>query len=249
MNTTRKPTNRQETHRAARCIANRKWGAFAAAGFAAMVFALPVVPAHAAENYQASLKAGDDLRASKQYEQALVEYEAAGKHATTPTEQALALGKKGMIYAFDQKNYQAAREAADAATGMPDIRPVALVTALQVMAECQMKEDKDYAGATATLERALELEGVAWAQPTLTMALGDSYRFSGKFPLAIETYNKTSELPETNPGMKGIAFLNIGLTQQYNLHDAEEAKKAYKKAVELNPALQKEVDGHLARIP
>jgi tetratricopeptide (TPR) repeat protein len=154
-----------------------------------------------------------------------------------------------MIYAFDQKNYKAAKDAAQEVQGMADVRPVAKVTALQVMAECQMKEDKDYPAAMETLEQALALEGVAWAQPALTLALGDCYRFSGKFPQAIETFQKALELPSVNDGMKGIAYLNIGLTHQYNLHEDEEAKAAYKKAVELNPGLKKEVDEHLSRLP
>lgn len=202
----------------------------------------------AAENYQASLKAGDEHRTNKEYDQALGEYDAAVKLATSPTERGLALGKIGVIQ-VDQKNYGAARESAKEVLAISDARPVARVTALQVLADCQMKEDKDYPGAIETLEEALQLDGVAWAQPTVTIALGDCYRFSGKFEKALEMYRKMFDLPTANEGIKGIAALNMGLTYQYNLHDEDEAKASYKKAVELNPSLQKEVDGHLSRIP
>ena len=226
----------------------RQCGGYLRSAGLAAIFAVTLLPLGAAESYEGSLKAGDALLAEKSYDLALTEYEAAGLLAATPTEKGLALAKRGVVF-VDQKNYASARQAAEEVLAMTSVRPVARVTALQVLANCEMKEDKDFAAAVGTLEQALELEGVDWAQPTLTVTLGDAYRFSGKFDKALEVYGRVADLPAANEVIKSIAWLNMGLTQQYSLHDGEMAKECYQKAVQLNPGLKDEVAGHLEKIP
>ena len=231
-----------------RCALFESLNRNALAGFLAAALGLSAGLLNAADSYDASLKAGDEHRKSKEYEPALAEYDAALGLASNDGMKALALGKKGGIY-LDLKNYSSAKAAAQEALEYKGLAPVARVIALQVLADCQMKDDKDYVAAIDTLEQALSLDGVAWAQPSLYLSLGDSYRFSGKFENALETYQRIPALPSANDGVKAIAYLNIGLTHQYNLRDEDQAKAAYKKAVELNPSLKNEVGEHLSRIP
>ena len=226
--------------------ATKAWSAAVGLLVAALAFGPAFLKA--ADTYDASLKAGDDHRVKKEYEPALAEYVAAFDLSQNDGMKALALGKKGVIY-LDQKNYSAAKQAAQQALEYRGLAPVASVIALQVLGDCQLKDEKDYVGAIDTLEQALLLQGVDWAQPPLNLSLGDAYRFSGKFDKALEAYQKIPAVPSAPAGIKAIAFLNLGLTYQYNLHDEEQAKASYKKAVELNPALKKEVDEHLSRIP
>lgn len=252
MKTTRNPAAGQESPCSLSGFINRNAPALragpAAMGILAALLAFGAGPLRAADTYDASLKAGDEHRGSKDYDAALADYDVAFNLSDNSGMKALALGKKGAIY-VDQKNYAAARQAADEALGLKGTAPVARVIALQVLAECQIKDEKDYAGAIETLGQALQLEGVSWAEPPLNLLLGDSYRFSGKFEQALEAYGRIAKLPSAPSGIKAIAFLNIGITDQYNLRDEAQAKAAYKKAVELNPALQSEVDDHLSRIP
>jgi len=217
-------------------------------GLLAAVLAFGIAALNAADTYDASLKAGDEHRVKKEYGPALTEYEAAFGLSANDGMKALALGKKGGVY-LDQKNYSAAKQAAQEALEYKNLAPVARVIALQVLGDCQLKDEKDYVGAIDTLEQGLLLQGVDWAQPSLNLALGDSYRFSGRFDKALEAYQKIPSIPGASDGIKAIAYLNSGLTYQYNLHDEEQAKAAYKKVVELNPALKKEVDDHLSRFP
>ena len=212
------------------------------------LLAVLVASLSAADTYDASLKAGDEHRVKNEYEPALAEYEAAFGLSQNDGMKALALGKKGVIY-LDQKNYSAAKQAAQQALEYRGLAPVAKVIALQVLGDCQIKDEKDYVGAIDTLEQGLLLEGVAWAQPSLNLSLGDAYRLSGNFDKALEAYQRIPALTSASEGIKSIAWLNIGITYQYNLRDGEQAKASYKKAVELNPALKKEVDDHLSRIP
>ncbi len=244
MKTTRNPAVGQD----GRCLLFETLNRIAIAGIAAAALSLGAGVLSAADSYDASLKAGDEHRKNKEYEPAIVEYDAALGLASNDGMKALALGKKGGIY-VDLKNYSAAKAAAQEALEYKGLAPVARVIALQVLADCQIRDDKDYVAAIDTLEQALALEGVAWAQPTLCLSLGDSYRFSGKFENALEAYQRVPALPSVSDGSKAIAYLNIGLTYQYNLRDEEQAKAAYKKAVELNPTLKNEVDEHLSRIP
>ena len=217
-------------------------------GLLVAMLAFGIAPLNAADTYDASLKAGDEHRVKKEYDPALAEYEAALGLSANDGMKALALGKKGGVY-LDQKNYSAAKQAAQEALEYRGLAPVASVIALQVLGDCQLKDEKDYVAAIDTLEQALLLEGVAWAQPSVNLSLGDSYRFSGKFDKALEAYQKIPALAGASDGIKSIAYLNIGITYQYNLRDEGQAKIAYKKAAELNPALKTEVDDHLSRIP
>ena len=217
-------------------------------GLLAAVLAFGIAPLNAADTYDASLKAGDEHRVKKEYDPALVEYDAAFGLSSNDGMKALALGKKAGVY-LDQKNYSAAKQAAQEALEYKNLAPVARVIALQVLGDCQLKDEKDYIGAIDTLEQGVLLQGVDWAQPSLNLSLGDSYRLSGKFDKALEAYQKIPAVPGASDGIKAIAYLNIGITYQYNLRDEEQAKAAYKKVVELNPALKKEVDDHLSRFP
>ncbi|MEI8036787.1 MAG: hypothetical protein WCJ14_00205 [Verrucomicrobiota bacterium] len=202
----------------------------------------------AAENYQASLQAGDAQRQSQHPDAALTEYEAALGQAATDTERALAMGKKGYVLAFDRKDYPAARALVLQALALENTAPVAQVTALQVMAECQMKADKNYAAATTTLEKAGQLAGVDWAQPMIALSLGDCRRFAGQFDQAMASYQRIVDMPDADATIKAIAHLNQGLTWQYDRQDFAKAKLAYAAALALKPDLKAEVDGHLARM-
>lgn len=204
--------------------------------------------APAAENYTASLKAGDGHRDARNTELALSEYGAAAAQAANGTERALAIGKKAVVFAYDQRNYAAARVAAEEALRIPDIAPVARVTALQVLAECLIKADKNYPAAAKLLEEAAQLPDVDWAQAAIALSLGDCYRLSGQFDQALSSLGLVMNLPTADDNMKAIANLNMGFTYQYGLQDAEKARAAYAKAVALKPALKAEIDTHLAKL-
>ena len=203
----------------------------------------------AGETYEASLKAGDAFRGSANYQGALTEYGVAVNQAMDATQTSLALGKKGYVQAFDLKDYPAARESATKALAVPAAGAVARDTALQVMAECLMQTDKDYQGASAKLDEALKLEGVEWASLDLNRAAGEAYRLSGRAQDAIAVLTKVTEHANASAGIKADAQLKIAFTYQYGLKDAPKAKAAYAKAVQLNPSLKTEVDGHLAKLP
>ena len=205
--------------------------------------------AAAADTYTNSLKAGDDARKTGNTTSAFAEYDAALTQAATPTERALAIGKKAAVIAYDTKEYARAKKYAEEALAIPDIQPIARVTALQVLAECQMKDAPDFTAAAKSLTQALDLQGVDWAKPWLLMSLGDCRRQTGEFTEALACYNKVLALPDAANDAKAVANLNTGLTQQYNLKDGKAAREAYAKAVAINPALQAEVTGHLAKLP
>lgn len=217
---------------------------------AALSLLLTAAPAlHAAEGGSAaSLKAGDEFLAKQDYEHALEEYTAAVNQADSPGMKSLSLGKKGEVY-LAQKNYTAAKAAAEEALTVKELAPVAKVTALKVLGDCQLKgEPKDYPGAIKNLEEASALQGVDWAQPIVALLLGDAYRFSGNSEKAADTLTKLTAMPNANNGIKAVAYLNLGCTYQYGSKDAAKAKEAYAKAVELNPDLKKTVDEHLAKL-
>jgi tetratricopeptide (TPR) repeat protein len=214
-----------------------------------MVFVLPfAASAQSADPYTEKLQAGDAKSAASDRAGAAVDYEAAVADAQTPTQRALALGKKAM--ALTQENdYAGARAAADSAlaTGA-SIEPVAEVIALQALAKCQL-HDKDHAGALESMIRAGALAGVEWARPDLTMIRGDAERGGGNFDAALASYRSILDLPDVSDEFKGVAWLNIGLTEQYSLRNDANAKEAYIKAGELNPGLKDEAGTHLAKIP
>lgn len=215
---------------------------------AAFAFSLSLAPLHAAETYDASLKAGDEFIVKKEYDQALGEYEAALKLAENDGMKALALGKKGAVY-NEQKNYAEAKKVAEEAVAIPSLAPVAQVIALQALGEAQLKGDKNYPAAIENLEKASKLEGVDWAQPMVNLLLGDAYSFSGKSNEGITAYAKVIATPGISDGLKAIAWLNTGTASQYGLKDAAKARAAYAEAVKLNPELKATVDGHLAKLP
>lgn len=203
----------------------------------------------AGDTYSSSLSAGDAARAAKKTGEAVTEYELAVGQATTDTERSLAKGKLALVFAFDQKDYEKAKALADEAMATGNPGPIARVTALQALAGCQMHGDEDYEAASETLNTALELQTVEWAQPILANMLGDSYRFSGRFDEALAAYGRVNEMPAANDDMKAIAQLNIGITQQYGMKDPDQARAAYQAALALKPGLKAEVDGHLSRLP
>jgi len=217
---------------------------------AALSLLLTAAPAvHAAEGGSAaSLKAGDEFLAKQDYEHALAEYDAAVNQADSPGMKSLSLGKKAEVYAA-QKNYPAAKAAAEEALTVKELAPVAKVISLRVLGECQLKgEPKDYPAAIKSLEEASALQGVDWAQPLVALLLGDAYRFNGNSEKAIASFQKLTDMPNANNGIKAIAFLNMGTAYQYSAKDTAKAKESYAKAVELNPELKKTVDEHLAKL-
>jgi tetratricopeptide (TPR) repeat protein len=216
-------------------------------GLAALAFTVSHAPLHAADTYDASLKAGDTHNKAKEYEQALTEYDSALKLAENDGMKALAMGKKAAVYC-EQKNYAAARELAEEAAAMPNLAPVAQVIVLQALGEAQLKGDKDNAAAIESLEKASRLQGVDWAQPMVNLLLGDAYSLSGKAKEGIAAYARVIALPSANQGVKAVAYLNTGTSYQYGLKDAANAKEAYAEAVKLNPELKATVDGHLAKL-
>jgi tetratricopeptide (TPR) repeat protein len=203
--------------------------------------------AGAGETYQESLSLGDSSRQGNDSEQALLEYGTALDQASNSTEKSLALGKKGMVMAYDLKKYPEAAKLAEEALEIQDANPVAKVTALQVLAECQLKGKTDFAAAEKSLSQALALEGVDWSRPTLLLILGDA-RGLGKSDEAIQAYQEAADAKAVPDPIRAVAFLNIGLTRQYNLNEPDKARAAYEKAASINNSLQGEIDGHLQRM-
>lgn len=197
--------------------------------------------------YTDKLKAGDTKAAAGDFAGAAADYDAAFADAKTPTQSALARGKKALVLA-QKKDFPAAREAAEGALAISgSIEPVAEVTALQALAKCQL-EGKDYAGALASVSRADSLQGVDWAKADVAMIRGDAERGAGKFDAAVASYRSILDMTGVSNELKGVAWLNIGLTEQYSLKNGANAKEAYSKAGELNPGLKAEVETHVAKI-
>lgn len=214
-----------------------------------LVAALCCGTALAGETYSSSLSAGDTARAAGKSAEAIAQYEQAVGQAGTDTERSLAKGKLALVYAFDEKDYEKAFPLAQDALSTGNPKPIARVTALQALAACQMRGDEDYEAAIETLNTAMELQSVEWAQPILANMLGDAYRFAGRFDEAREAYGRVADMPDANPDLKAIALLNTGITEQYGLKDPEKAREAYKAALALKPGLKGEVDGHLSHLP
>ena len=214
----------------------------------ASMFILAPVTARAAEGYNESLRAGDAAMAAGKSDVALQEFESAVSQSKSDGERSLALGKKGYVLAFAKQDYAKAREAAEKALEVEQLAPVARVTGLQVLSQCQMKADKDFVAAQANLEKAMKLEGVDWAKPALALSLGDCYRSNGDLDKALETYQSILAMEKAAPNLKAGAHLCSGFIYQYDRKDAAEARKCYEQAVALRPDLKKEVDGHLGRL-
>ena len=216
--------------------------------FCALLF-LATVPrsgAQTSDPYAEKLEAGDAKSAAGDFAGAASDYGAAISDAKTPTQEALALGKQAMAL-VQKQDFSAAQEAVDRALAKPSVEPVAEVTVLQASAKCQLHE-KNFTGALESLVRADSLSGVDWAKAEIAMIRGDAERGAGKFGEATATYRRVLEMPDVSDGFKGVAWLNIGLTEQYSLNNASNAKEAYAKAVQLNPGLKAEVDGHSAKM-
>jgi len=214
----------------------------------ASVFITVPATVRAAESYSEALRAGDAALAAGKSDVALKEFESAVSQSKSDGERSLALGKKGYVLAFSKQDYAKAREAAEKALEVEQLAPVARVTGLQVLSQCQMKADKDFVAAQATLEKAMALEGVDWAKPALALSLGDCYRSNGDLDKALETYQSVLTMEKAAPHLKAGAHLCSGFIYQYDRKDAAEAKKCYQQAVALRPDLKKEVDGHLGRL-
>lgn len=203
----------------------------------------------AGATYQESLKAGDSYRAAGVYDRAMAEFEAGLTQAANSTEEALALGKMAEVLAFNKNDFVKARELADKALSKFNVEPVGRVTALQVKAHCQIKGDNDRAAAITTLEQAAALPGVDWAMPAVQMELGDCYRMTDNAAKALAAYESIIAMSQVSPEVKATAYLNIGLTRQYNLQNPASAKDSYQKAVSLMPSLEGEVKQHLSTVP
>lgn len=213
---------------------------------------LPPLPTQAAEtfdSFEAALQKGDKERAYNAPKAAITAFEAAFDLAANDTEKGLALSKKAEVLAFDIDDYSSARRIAEDSLALRDAAPVARVTAFHALAQCQIKQDDDPRAAITTLKQALALEGVEWARPGLLMSLGDCYRSTRREQQAVETYEDILELPDINERVRGTAYLNIGITQQYHLNNPAAARQAYEQAVQYFRGLASEVDDHLSRLP
>lgn len=199
----------------------------------------------AGENFRASIESGDSLRQHKQFGAALGEFGKAFQQASNDTERGIALGKQAELHAYDRSDHDAARKLAERSLSLADARPVARVTALKVLARCQIEADDDHHAAIATLNRAAGLRGVDWAQPTILLMLGDCHRSIGNHEQAIKIYGRVPRLPEVQKEVSAIAYLNAGIVYQYDLRQPDRAKSFFSRAVDLNPRLQDEVSGHV----
>lgn len=224
-----------------------RWCSLIALYSLALVLGPAGVFAQPADPYTDKLKAGDAKMASGDHAGAAAEYESSVADAKTPTQRALASGKQALAL-IQKGDYAGAKAAADSAN--PDdaaIEAVAEVTILQALAKCQLQE-KNYAEALESLTRADALSGVDWAKPDLAMVRGDAERDSGQAEAAVATYRKILEMPGVSDQYKGVAWLNIGIAEQYGLKRGAEAKEAYAKACQLNPGLKAEAETHTAKI-
>lgn len=215
---------------------------------AACVLTLSAAPATAGEDFPASIKEAEDHHRVRAYEQAIEAYEIAYRQARNATEEALALAKMGYTYAYGLKNFVRAREQADQALAIEDAHNVGRVIAMRVKAHCLMKQDADYDEAAEVLDKALALDEVNWARPSLALMLGDCHRFNRAYDEAIEAYASVEGMAGASNAIVGVAHLNIGMTYHYNLRQPTKAREAYGKALEKNPKLKAEIDRHLAKL-
>ncbi|NBS55381.1 hypothetical protein EBT23_07510 [bacterium] len=203
----------------------------------------------AAGNYADSLKAGDDAMNGGNAELALQEFEAALGHAVADGEKAFARAKKAYVLAFKKKDYAGARKEVDEAAKVVSLSPVAQLTVLQVLAECQMKGDRNFAEAAKNLEKAVALPNVDFARPYVSLSLADCYRENGEFQKALDSCKAVLDTQGISSQAQASAHFNMGLTYQYGLKNFESAKKSYAEAVKLNPGLKGEADSQSAKMP
>ncbi len=211
------------------------------------IFVQPI--AMAAANYNDSLKAGDDAMNAGNLDLAMQEFEAAIGHAVAEGEKSFAKAKKAYVLAFRKKDYAAARKELEGVVSINTLSPVAQLTVLQVLAECQMRGDRNFLEAAVNLEKAAALPNVDFARPYVRLALADCYRETGDFPKALDTCRAVLETAGISPQTQASAHFNMGMTYQYGMKDVENAKKAYAEAVKLNPGLKGEVDSHSSKMP
>lgn len=200
--------------------------------------------ASAAENFAASIKAGEKLQAEKKPAEAIKAFEVAADQAANDTEYGIAVSKKARVQSYDLGDHAAARTLVDEVLAIQDLHAVARVMALEVLARCQWKGDGDAAAAAKTLDEAAKLEGVDWAMPGVLLALGDCRRDERDGAGAINAYEKVLKLPGLSKGLEAVAWLNIGITQQYLLRDKDAAETAYAAALAANDKLAGEVATH-----
>ena len=203
------------------------------------------IPTFAAEDFSAFIESSDELRQQKRFDEALKQLRSAFSHAANSTERGIALGKQAEVLSYDLNNHAEARKVANVSLALPKAGPIARVTALKVLARCQMLADEDHDAAISTLTRAAAIQGVDWAQPTILLMLGDCYRAKGKHEEAIRTYGRVTQISAAPNSVQGVAYLNAALVYQYDLHRLDRARLHYDKAAALNPALQIEVVNHL----
>ena len=202
-----------------------------------------------AANYNDSLKAGDDAMNAGNLDLAMQEFEAALGHAVADGEKAFARAKKAYVLAFRKKDYPAARKEVDEAAKTAALSPVAQLTVHQVLAECQMRGDRDYAEAAKNLEKAVALPDVDFARPYVSLSLADCYRETGDFQKALDTAKAVLDTHGVSPQVQASAHFNMGLTFQYGMKDFEKAKQAYAEAVKLNPGLKGDADSQSSKMP
>ena len=191
---------------------------------------------------------GDSLRQKEDPAGAIAAYDRAREAAVSPTDTALAWSKRAIVEAYDDQAYESAMKSVEAALAVEDARPVGIVSAMQVKALCLMRDKEDYAAAAEVLDKATELEDVDWAKPNLRLMRGDCHRFSGERERAVEVYQEVADDQSARDALRGVAMLNVGLVHQYELRQADEAREAYERAVELNSGLKAEVGRHLEKL-
>ena len=210
---------------------------------------LPFQAVFAGGTYPESLKAGDTAMNGGNPDLALQEFEAAVAQAVEDGEKAFARAKKADVLAFQKKDYAKARLELDEVVKISGLSPVAQLTVLQTLAECQMRAEKNYKEAAVNLEKALALPGIDFARPYLNMPLADCYRETGEFQKALDACKAVLDTKGVSPQTQASAHFNMGMTYQYGLMDFQNAKKSYSEAVKLNPGLKGEADSHTAKMP
>lgn len=175
-------------------------------------------------------------------------FEKAFRIATTDTEKALALAKRAHMMAYKQKKYSEAIKQIEFARRFKDRKPVAEITLFQTEAECLMKDGEKYSEAAEVLEEAVKLKGVDWALPGSYLKMGDCYRFSGEPVKALKAYEQVLTLEKVSEKAKSVAYLNMGITQQYNLRNPSKAREAYRQALVLDEGLESQIAIHLEKL-
>lgn len=178
----------------------------------------------AAEDFRASIRAGEAANAAGDHAAAIAEFDEALIQAKNNTDRGIALSKKGDVLAYKLNEYGPALELAETALELDGAHAVARVMALRVKAHSLMqikrnkpRAERDFSLAQSAIEQGLALEGVAWARPGLGLMLGDCHRFAGQFEEALAAFEAVPEMEAASDGVKAVSHLNRGLTYQYSL--------------------------------